>query len=105
MGRCWTRHPEYRERTAGAGSDDDDALQTYIQAGHLRHDDFLGCLVRLELTDLVALGFDEGVELLLGGHGCVGCVPSRFRRKEEETGGCLCVGCKGQCVSLARTFV
>lgn len=69
------------------------ALQTtYIQASHLRHDNFLGRLVRLELTDLVALGLDEGVEFLLGGHGLMWW----WSREEEETSRLLIVGCKGQ---------
>ena len=105
MGGGWGWASRCRERKQGRlGKGDDDGV-TYIQAGYLRHDHFLGRLVRLKLPDLVSLGFDEGVELLFGSHG-YGGVPSRSRKEEDEEA-CLAVcGCKGQVreKALARLF-
>jgi len=68
-------------------------LQSYIQACHLRHDDLLVRFVSLELSDLIAFGLDERVELLLGGHDGVVCRQDRARKGKDGKAGatsCLC---------------
>ncbi len=82
VGWAWPKRCPEEGRTA----EEIMVLQTYIQACHLRHDDLLFRLVRLELSDLIAFGLDERAELLLGGHGGVG-VPSRSSPKRKRRGG------------------